>query len=305
MAKPTTQLSRWKSLRLPALMLGPFTILVFVFFFLPVVLVFLISFTSMDFAMRWDFVGLQNFKKLFNDVNIVEITMNTAKYVFFTLLINVLFGLTLGLLTTYFVQRESVSLFFRTMWILPRSSPPVVYVLLWLWFFDPSEYGIFNSIREALGMEPTMFIINHPMTAVILANGIIGASFGMILFSSAIESIPKDLFKAARVDGAGHFAIIKDIILPAIKWQIMFVTLWQLLSLLTSYEYILLLTDGGPGIASQVLSLFSYQTAFRYFDFGYGSTISIVLVTIAIILSLILWRFFRMDEIESDTRIDD
>lgn len=305
MEKPTTQPSLLKRLRMPAIMLGPFTILVFLFFFLPVVLVFLISFTSMDSSMRWDFVGLQNFHKLFSDINIVEITLNTAKYVFFTLMINVLFGLTLGLLTTYFVQKESVGLFFRTMWILPRSSPPVVYILLWLWFFDPSNYGILNSIREALGMEPTMFIINHPMTAVILANGVIGASFGMILFSSAIESIPKDLFKAAKVDGAGHFAIIKDIILPAIKWQIMFVTLWQLLSLLTSYEYILLLTDGGPGIASQVLSLFSYHTAFRYFDFGYGSTISIVLVIIAIILSLVLWRFFRMDEIEDDTRIDD
>lgn len=305
MEKSSVQPSVFKRLRLPILMLGPFVILVLVFFFLPVILVFLISFTSMDSSMRWDFVGFLNFKKLFTDINIVQVTINTFKYVFFTLMINVLFGLTLGILTTYFVQKESVGLFFRTMWILPRSTPPVVYVLLWLWFFDPSNYGILNSIREALGMEPTMFIINNPMLAVILANGVIGASFGMILFSSAIESIPKDLFKAAKVDGAGHFAIIKDIIFPAIKWQIMFVTMWQLLSLLTSYEYILLLTDGGPGIASQVLSLFAYHKAFRYFDFGYGSTISIVLVLIAIVMSLILWRFFRMDEIENDTRIDD
>src|SRR5690625_2276369 len=111
MEKYTNRPSLFKRLRLPAVMLGPFTILVLVFFFLPVVLVFLLSFTSMDSSMRWDFIGILNFKKLFMDINIVQITINTAKYVFFTLLINVLFGLTLGLLTTYFVQKESVGLF--------------------------------------------------------------------------------------------------------------------------------------------------------------------------------------------------
>ncbi|AEH46646.1 MULTISPECIES: carbohydrate ABC transporter permease [Parageobacillus] len=294
-------LKKWK---LPAIMLGPFIVLIFLFFFLPVVLIAILAFTSMDSAMRWDFNGLANFQKLVTDPNILLIVKNTVIYVGFTLLINVFFGLVLGILTTYFIQKESVGLFFRTIWMLPRISPPVVYVLLWLWFFDPSEYGVLNSLRAIFHMPPKEWLTTHPMVAVILANGLIGASFGMIIFSSAIKSIPKDLFYAANVDGASQWSIIKDIIIPAMRWPLMFVTLWQFLSLLTSYEYILLLTNGGPLFESEVLALYSYHKAFRNFEFGYGSAISLVLVLIALIFSFIMWKLFGMKKMMGSSRIE-
>lgn len=274
------------------------------FLFLPVVLIAILAFTSMDSAMRWDFNGLANFQKLVTDPNILLIVKNTVIYVGFTLLINVFFGLVLGILTTYFIQKESVGLFFRTIWMLPRISPPVVYVLLWLWFFDPSEYGVLNSLRAIFHMPPKEWLTTHPMVAVILANGLIGASFGMIIFSSAIKSIPKDLFYAANVDGASQWSIIKDIIIPAMRWPLMFVTLWQFLSLLTSYEYILLLTNGGPLFESEVLALYSYHKAFRNFEFGYGSAISLVLVLIALIFSFIMWKLFGMKKMMGSSRIE-
>jgi inositol-phosphate transport system permease protein len=294
-------LKKWK---LPAIMLGPFIVLIFLFFFLPVVLIAILAFTSMDSAMRWDFNGLANFQKLVTDPNILLIVKNTVIYVGFTLLINVFFGLVLGILTTYFIQKESVGLFFRTIWMLPRISPPVVYVLLWLWFFDPSEYGVLNSLRALFHMPPEKWLTTHPMTAVILANGLIGASFGMIIFSSAIKSIPKDLFYAANVDGASQWSIIKDIIIPALRWPLMFVTIWQFLSLLTSYEYILLLTNGGPLFESEVLALYSYHKAFQNFEFGYGSAISLVLVLIALIFSIIMWKLFGMKKMMGSSRIE-
>jgi inositol-phosphate transport system permease protein len=294
-------LKKWK---LPAIMLGPFIVLIFLFFFLPVVLIAILAFTSMDSAMRWDFNGLANFRKLVTDPNILLIVKNTVIYVGFTLLINVFFGLVLGILTTYFIQKESVGLFFRTIWMLPRISPPVVYVLLWLWFFDPSEYGVLNSLRALFHMPPKEWLTTHPMVAVILANGLIGASFGMIIFSSAIKSIPKDLFYAANVDGASQWSIIKDIIIPAVRWPLMFVTLWQFLSLLTSYEYILLLTNGGPLFESEVLALYSYHKAFRNFEFGYGSAISLVLVLVALIFSFVMWKLFGMKKMMGSSRIE-
>jgi inositol-phosphate transport system permease protein len=294
-------LKKWK---LPAIMLGPFIVLIFLFFFLPVVLIAILAFTSMDSAMRWDFNGLANFQKLVTDPNILLIVKNTVIYVGFTLLINVFFGLVLGILTTYFIQKESVGLFFRTIWMLPRISPPVVYVLLWLWFFDPSEYGVLNSLRALFHMPPKEWLTTHPMVAVILANGLIGASFGMIIFSSAIKSIPKDLFYAANVDGASQWSIIKDIIIPAVRWPLMSVTLWQFLSLLTSYEYILLLTNGGPLFESEVLALYSYHKAFRNFEFGYGSAISLVLVLVALIFSFVMWKLFGMKKMMGSSRIE-
>ncbi|WP_339263394.1 sugar ABC transporter permease [Geobacillus sp. FSL K6-3411] len=296
--------SFYKKWKLPAIMLGPFIILIFLFFFLPVLLTAILAFTSMDSSMKWDFNGLENFRSIITDPNILLIVKNTAIYVFFTLLINVFFGLALGILTTYFVQREFIGLTFRAIWMLPRISPPVVYILLWLWFFDPSEYGVLNSLRSFFGMPPIEWLSDYPMIAIILANGLIGASFGMIIFSSAIKSIPRDLFQAAQVDGASQWSIIKDIIIPAVRWPLMFVTLWQCLSLLTSYEYILLLTNGGPLFESEVLALYSYHKAFQNFEFGYGAAISLVLVLIALIFSLITWKTFGMKKMISSSRIE-
>lgn len=294
-------LKKWK---LPAIMLGPFLILIFLFFILPVILTAVLAFTDMGSAMRWDYVGIANFKRLFNDPNITKILGNTFIYVAFTLLINVFFGLILALLTTYFIQRERYSLFFRTIWMLPRMTPPVIYALLWIWFFDPSEYGLLNGIRSLLDLPPTNIIAAEPMLIIILANGLIGASFGMIIFSAAIKSIPRDMYYAASIDGASHWSIIKDIILPAIRWPFMFVTLWQLLSLLTSYEYILLITDGGPLIESEVLALYSYHSAFQNFQYGYGAAISLILVVIALICTFILWKFFRVKDMITPSRIE-
>lgn len=294
-------LSKWK---LPALMLGPFIVLISLFFFLPVVLIAILAFTNMDSAMRWDFNGLANFQKFVTDPNMLLILKNTVVYVGFTLFVNVFFGLALGILTTYFIQKESVSLMFRTIWMLPRISPPVVYTLLWLWFLDPSEYGVLNSFRALLDMPPDEWLTTHPMTVVIVANGLIGASYGMIIFSSAIKAIPQDLFQAAKVDGASQWSIIQDIIIPALRWPLMFVTLWQFLSLLTSYEYILLLTKGGPLFESEVLALYSYHKAFQNFEFGYGSAVSLILVVIALIFSFLMWQFFGMKKMLGSSRIE-
>jgi carbohydrate ABC transporter membrane protein 1, CUT1 family (TC 3.A.1.1.-) len=292
---------KWK---LPVLMLGPFLILVFLFFFLPVILTAIMAFTGMNSAMRWEFIGWENFRRLFSDPNLGLILKNTAVYIGFTLLINVFFGLALALMTAYFIKNETAGLFFRTIWMLPRISPPVVYSLLWIWFFDPSDYGLLNGIRSFFGLDPVNLIGNHPMAIIILANGFIGASFGMIIFSSAIQSIPKERFYAASVDGAGHGSVIRDIILPAIRWPFMFITIWQLLSLLTSYEYILLITNGGPLNRSEVLALYSYHEAFQNFQFGYGSAVSLIIVVIALVLTLILWRFFRMKELMGTSKIE-
>ena len=284
---------KWK---LPAIMLGPFLILIVLFFFLPVILTGILAFTKMDSSMQWEFSGLLNFYKLFADPAVMKILRNTFFYVFFTLMINVFFSLTLAIITSYFIKSERYGLICRTIWMLPRMTPPVIYALLWIWFFDPSEYGLLNGIRSLFDLPPINLIGTQPMLIIILANGLIGASFGMIIFSSAIKSIPQDLFYAANVDGASHWSIIKDIIMPAIRWPFMFVTMWQLLSLLTSCEYILLITNGGPLNESEVLALYSYHKAFQNFEFGYGAAISLILVVIAPICTFILWRLFRVKD---------
>ena len=143
----------------------------------------------------------------------------------------------------------------------------------------------------------------------ILANGFVGASFGMIIFTSAIESIPKDLITAAKVDGAGTWRLIRDIKLPMIKWPLLFIATYQTLSLLTSFEYILLLTEGGPGLfGTEVWALTAYKRAFStYFgnsQWGYGAAWAAVIVTVGLILSIGYVKLFKFNELIAEPKIE-
>ncbi|WP_428844931.1 carbohydrate ABC transporter permease [Calderihabitans maritimus] len=285
--------------------LGPFLVLIILFFFVPVLLTAILSFTGMDYTLRWNFIGVENYLRLFHDAVILQVALNTLKYVFFTLIFNVGFGFVLAVMTTYFVKNENISLIFRTIWLLPRMTPAVVYALLWIWFLDPTEYGMLNALMSFLaGAPPQNWLLEHPMTVVVLSNGMIGASLGMVVFSAAIKSIPDDYYRAAMVDGASDWAIIRYIIVPFLKWPIMFMTIWQTLSLLTSYEYILLITDGGPLYESEVWSLLAYHKAFANFEFGYGAAISMVLVIIGTAITLLMLRLFGYQDMINKGRIN-
>ncbi|MBZ4669331.1 MAG: ABC-type transporter, integral rane subunit [Defluviitaleaceae bacterium] len=286
--------------------LGPFLILITLFFFVPVILTAIISLTGMDFKLDWNFVWFANFIRILRDSVIPQIIKNTFMYVIFTCVINVGFGFALAVMTTYFIKKENVGLFFRTVWLLPRMTPSVVYGLLWLWFLDPTEYGMLNVIMKGLFNMPAQnWILDNPMKVIILANGMIGASFGMVVFSAAIKSISEDYFRAAMVDGANDFQIIRNIIIPFLKWPIMFLTIWQTLSLLTSYEYILLITDGGPLFDSEVWALFAYHKAFTNFEFGYGAAIAMVLVIVGILITLLMLKLFGYDRMMNPSKLQD
>ena len=150
--------------------------------------------------------------------------------------------------------------------------------MLWSWVVAPTDYGLLNQALQGLGLPLFDMKSDAPMLLIVLANGFIGASFGMIIFTSAIRSIPEHLFHAARVDGAGELSIIRHVTLPAIRWQLSFVTLYQALALLVSFEYIWLITDGGPFFDTTVWALYVYKRAFGSGQYAYGAALSLGLV---------------------------
>jgi inositol-phosphate transport system permease protein len=228
----------------------------------------------------------------------------TAIFVVTTLgIFNVTFALLLALVTTAVPQR--LGAFFRAVWLLPRMSPSVVYALLWLWVVDPNERGLLNQIVvHVFGAPPVDLRNNHPLMVIILANGFIGASLGMLIFTSAIRSIPDHLFHAARVDGAGPLAIVRHVTLPALRWPISYMTIHQTLSLLVSFEYVLLITGGGPFYDTTVFSLYAYRRAFESGEYAYGAALSLILVVIGVVAALGLWRLMDMKKLLQPPRIE-
>jgi len=295
----------------PLLFLGPAAILVLCFFFAPVIITVVISLTDMatgSFAGRAKFIGLENYMRMFKSPYTLKILKNTLIYVVSTLVFfNVGMALVISVLTTS--VNKAVGYVFRAIWLLPRITPSVIYVIMWQYFLADAPGGILSQFVGALGGDPRPFLYNYPMLAVIGANGLIGTSFGMIIFTSAIESIPPEYVMAARVDGANAWQIIRRITIPMIRWPLLFVTAYQTLSLLTSFEQILLLTNGGPGfLTTEVWALYAYHTALAdYFgntQFGYGSALAAVLVFIGIIASAVYLRVFRFNEMVAEPKVE-
>lgn len=299
-------MSRAQKLALFALFL-PALLITAAFYLVPAAMTAAMSFTDMDFRLRWNFVGLATFQRLAEDFLLPQILKNTVVYTFLTLaFFNVGLAVLLALVTTFVPER--VGRVFQMLWLLPRFTPPIVYGIIWMWILDPTRAGLLNSLLALVGASPVNWLTDYPMAAVVITNGIIGASFGMVIFYSAIQSIPRDYTWAALADGASWFQQVRYVTLPLIRWPLLFVTAYQTLSLLTSYEYILILTGGGPYFATTVWSLYAYNMAFGgYFanyEFGYGAALSIILVLLGTVASMVYWRVFRFREMMAEPKIE-
>ena len=275
--------------------LGPAIVLTILFFVIPVLIDIAVSFTDLSRSLRITEFTTEQYDKVFRgDRRLPQVIGLTFIYVFGTLAVfNVTFGLVLALTTTS-INKISGG-FFRGVWLLPRMSPSVLYILLWLWAISPSEVGLLNQVlMEVFGLDALLDADGGADRADHLSNGFIGASLGMIIFTAAIRGIPEHLFHAAEVDGAGTLAKIRFITLPALRWPISFVTIYQTLSLLVSFEYILLLTKGGPFYDTTVYAPYVYRRAFESGQYGYGAALALFLIVIGVAVALLGWRFFDM-----------
>jgi inositol-phosphate transport system permease protein len=210
------------------LFLGPAIALTFLFFVIPVLIDIAVSFTALDRTLRIGKFTAEQYQKVFEgDRRLPQVIGLTFVYAFGTLAVfNVTFGLVLALATTS-LNRVSGG-FFRGVWLLPRMSPSVLYILLWLWVINPSDVGLLNQIlTPLLGLtRPLDLMTSAPVALIIIAYGFIGASLGMIIFTAAIRGIPEHPFHAAEVDDAGTWVKIRFITLPALRWLLSFVTIY-------------------------------------------------------------------------------
>ena len=265
-----------------------------------------------DQLVRASYTGwiwtLENFRRMLLLPETKQILLNTGFYVASTLLLfNIGFALVLAI-TTFYLPKGQAAIF-RALWFLPRIMPSVLYVLLWKWL--TWDTGFINAVVTNFGVTPRNWMLDTAANAwvtVILINGFIGASMGMIIFSSAMTAIPKQMLYASEVDGANRWQQIRHIILPQIKWPILFVTVYQTLSLLTSFEQIFLSTDGGPGSSTEVWALSAYHNALDNYwgnlQYGYGASLALVLVVVGVIMSLLYLRLFRFKELVKLPRIE-
>lgn len=278
------------------LFLAPFLVMIAVLYLLPALLTIVMAFTSLDSSFIWEFNGLENFQRIFRDPNTMLIVTNTVLFVGISIFFTLVLDLFLAIMTTYFIKSEKIGGIFKAILMIPMITPVVVYSVLWIWLLDASNSGFFNKMYIALTHNgPVNWIAQYPFVIVIIATILVSIAYGTIIFSSAIKSIPENQFKAARIDGAGEWEIVKSIIIPNLRFHISFITLWETLGLLTNYITIMLITNGGPGIQTEVWALSAYHKAFTDRQYGYGAAISLVLIVIVMILMLLIAKMMKKE----------
>jgi len=286
---------------IPYVFLLPFLIIVTVFYLLPAVFNIYISLTDMDSALEGKFIGLENFRIMFSmeaDPVMPQVVLNTVLFVAFSLILTLGLGLLIALLTHD--MKGFWRNFFRVIWFIPRTTPPVVWGFLWVWAFDPSKYGLMNMLMRSLGLGTKSWLSQHPLLIVILANGILGVPYAMTILGASLETIPTSIIEASQIDGANWFQTTFYIKIPLLKWPLAFLTIWYSLSFLTSFQYIYIITKGGPFYDSTTLALYAYKKAFMHMDLGYGAALSIILILISLVTVIVLWKKFYLGALSQE-----
>ncbi|NPA96047.1 MAG: sugar ABC transporter permease [Crenarchaeota archaeon] len=310
----------------PWLYLAPLLAMVLLFWLTPIGLTVYLSLTNVSYKNLVYFIRgemerisftLRNLQNVFlgKDPFIASVAEVTLIYVCSVLAINAFYSLVLSIAIAFFVRSEALSTFLRVTWLLPRITPSVVYGLMWLWLIAPGT-GPLYSLLAHVGIHPASWLLDKPYSQLLMIaiNGYVGVSFGMIIYTAAIKSIPTDLINAARVDGASDFFIARRIILPLLKWPMLFVVSWQTLSLIASYEYILIVWGGGaPGTESvgtawaagvMVFPLYAWFQAFALGNYAYGAAIALPIVLLGIGLILLYFKVFGFQKLMQPARIE-
>jgi inositol-phosphate transport system permease protein len=292
----------------PFMMMSPFFILTLIFVCIPIVLMIAMSFTDMGVTLKWDFIGIANYKKIFGYPGIDKIILRTLLFVSVNTVFSVLGSIFVVVITTYYLdivyRRENLGLLFRIVWLIPSLTPTIVFMFIWRFVFGPVEYGLVNKILLSLGLPAVNWFTQSSMELLMLAICLRSASDSIILFSSAVRQIPYSIIQSARVDGASSFYICRRIVLPYLSWPITQKTLWSILGNFTTYETILLLTNGGPMGSTTTYAYYIYQAAYKYQTYGYGAALSVFLVAMSVTFGLIMLRVFKVDKQMRIPRMD-
>lgn len=256
---------------------------------------FTFSFTDLGLtgrkAVEWSWVGLENYERLFTRRGFLESLWTTVIFVFFSAIVgqSVLgFLLATVLRQSYGYTRTIVEVAIMLGWLLPDI------VAAFLWSATTSQTGLVNSLFVTpFGFRPVNFINDYALPVVTIANIWKGTAWSYLLFVAALDSVPREVIEAAKIDGATRWQRMWMVVLPMIRPHIatnmLFITIWTF----TYFPLIFAMTGGGPGRDTETLAVFLYNQSFGRGNLGLGAAISVGMLVIVGLLSTIYLRMLK------------
>ena len=290
----------------PYLLVFPALVMLILFFFGPALYNFYLSFQKIslfNLHKGGEWVGVKNYAELLTTPTTYLAFKNTTFYLtFMTVAIRLVLGLALALmLDSPILKRWHLSGIARSLILIPWVMPPVVAVAVWKWLLHP-QYGAINQLLMQAGFIdsgiPFLVRVSTVWGSIIAIIVWRELPFVVISFLAGLQSVPKELYEAAKIDGASGLREFWHITLPLLKPVITIVTLLSVIWTYNNFVYVWLATKGGPGDFTQVLATQMYTEAFTNFRLGVGSAVG-VLMSLIMLLFAVIYYFTAFDRKET------
>ncbi len=236
------------------------------------------------------FVGLANYVRAFNDPAFWNSLAVSAKFTVISVSIHMVLGLGLALLLSQPFRGAKV---FRFLLLIPWMVSQVVTGVIWRWILN-AQYGVVNAVLQKLGFIehylPWLADVKLAPIAVIVAYTWQCLPFVMIMLYAGLQTIPKEQYEAAKIDGANGFQILRSVTIPNLKYVIVVTTLMDFIWAFRLFDLPKVMTDGGPLRATEMLSILVYRVTFEYYQFGYAAAIAMLMLLISLVLSVVYIR---------------
>lgn len=286
--------NRNQRLLIPYIFIAPNVVVFAVFMFVPILLAFYISLNEWTLIGTPTFVGLGNYLDMLEDSEFLRAFYNTGVYTLGTVPTSIALGLVVALGLNRKLPGRTL---LRSIFFVPVIISLVAVALIASWIFN-DNYGIINAALSAVGIGdvPWLSSARWAMISLIIATLWIRLGFNMVIYLAALQSIPTELYDAARVDGASGWRRFRHITWPLLGPTTFLLVIINIIYSLHVFDLIYVMTGGGPGFSTTVLVQYIYQMAFTEGQMGYASAIGVVLYLLLLIFTVFQWRVTRQSE---------
>ncbi|WP_249315819.1 sugar ABC transporter permease [Bacillus sp. FJAT-49711] len=266
------------------------TILIVLFFFYPMIQALILSFKS-GMGNNLEFVGLDNYTRLFSDPTFIAAIKNTFIYLIIQVPIMIILALILSVLLNN--PKLKFKGFFRTAIFLPAVTSLVAYSIIFKYLFGMD--GIINQFLMNISLisNPIPWLTDPVLAKITIIIAITWrwTGYNMIFYLSGLQNVDQSIYEAAKIDGANAFQVFTKITIPILKPIILFTSITSTIGTLQIFDEIMNITKGGPGNSTVSISQYIYNLSFKYSpDFGYAAAVSFVIVILIVIFSSLQFK---------------
>jgi len=258
--------------------------------FYPTLYSFYLSVTDWNIVNKdINFVGMDNYRKLWSDSVFWKTLMNTFKYVGYGLPLSLLLGFILAYQIDKVINGDEL---LKALFFIPYITSMVAVAWVWKWLYQPAPIGIFNNILISLGIPQQAFLTSKTQALPSILGTTIWADIGfqMIIFLAGLKAISQQYYEAAKIDGANNWQILGYLTIPLLKPTIVFLSVTGVIRYLRIFTQVMNMTfqgEGGPLNSTKPLVLYIYDNAFKSFKMGYAAAMTVVLFGIILLVTVI------------------